>query len=271
MRLFLIAILALMVLSPACYAGGVNGQAGARSAGLANSSVALGDPWSAFNNQAGLADLTIPMAGVYYENRFLLKELGYKTAMFAYPLKEGTIATSIAHFGFEAWNESKGGLAYARGFGKFFSVGAQLDFIHISNNEPYGNRNIITFEAGILSKVTPKLTLGGHVFNPINAGISKITDERLPAVLRFGVAYSVSDNFIITAEAEKNINHELSLKSGFEYHGLKSVHIRAGVNTGLSLFSFGIGLNYKKFLLDFSTTYHQVLGFTPQTSLTYIF
>lgn len=271
MRLKIMAFLMLVVFYNSSYATGINGQGGGRSAGMSNSTVAVSDPWSVFNNQAGLASLKTASAGFYYENRFLMKELDYKAAFFAYPLREGTFATSISHYGFGAWNESKAGLAYARSFGKYFMAGAQLDYIHIGKEEPYGNRNTITFEAGIISKLTTRLSLGAHIFNPVNASISKMTDEKLTAVLRFGAVYSVSEKFIITAEAEKEIDHQLCFKSGFEYHAYEALRIRAGVNTGLSSFSFGAGINYRKFLLDFSASYHQVLGFSPQSSLTYIF
>lgn len=93
---------------------------------MGNASVAISDLWSAFNNQAGLAWLETSHAGVYYENRFLMKELGYKELV-AYPLKSGTIGLSFNHFGYSAYNESKIGLAFAKAFGKYLAFGLQLD------------------------------------------------------------------------------------------------------------------------------------------------
>lgn len=254
-----------------CNAGGEFRMAGARSASMGNSSIALTDLWSAFNNQAALSGLLTPAAGFYYENRFMLKELGYKAAAFAYPYKKGTVAISLTQFGFEAWKENKVGLSYAKEFGNFLAIGVQLNYCMMHREEHYGDINYLTFEVGILSKITPRLTLGAHIYNPMSTGISKTTDERAPSVFRLGGAYEVTDKFIITAETEKDIHHKALFKSGMEYKMIPALHLRAGISSEPSTFCFGIGVFYRKMTMDFSTSYHQVLGFSPQTSLIYNF
>ncbi len=267
----IIVILCHHVLAFQLFAGGEYRPAGARSAALGNASVAISDVWSAFNNQAALASLGSPVAGIYYENRFLIKELGYNAIAFAYPMKSGTIAVSYSYFGFSAYNESKTGVAFAKALNRFISIGVQLDYFSLRVDEPYGNSNFVTFEAGLTAKITPQLTLGAHAFNPINASLSKTSDERAPSVLRIGVAYKTSDFFTISAEAEKNINHKVVLKTGIEYKVIDAVQLRIGISTNPSLFSFGTGIHYKNLLIDISAAYHQVLGFSPQTSIAYAF
>lgn len=254
-----------------CNAGGEFRMAGARSASLGNSSVALTDLWSAFNNQAALSGLTAPAAGFYYENRFMLKELGYKAAALAYPYKIGTVAVNFAQFGFEAWKENKVGLSYSKAFGNFIAIGVQLDYCMMHRDERYGDINYLTFEVGILSNITPRLILGAHAYNPLNTVISETTDERAPAVFRLGGAYEVTDKFIITAETEKDINDKVLLKSGIEYKLIPTIHLRVGITSDPSTFCFGIGVFYRKLTMDFSASYHQVLGFSPQTSVIYTF
>lgn len=254
-----------------CNAGGELHLAGARSAAMGNSSVMLTDVWSAFNNQAALSGLTSPVAGLYYENRFMLKELGFKAAAFAYPYKTGTVAVSFAQFGFEAWNENKVGLCYSKAFGNFISIAVQLDYCMINRDEHYENLNFLTFEVGILSKITPRFTIGAHVYNPLIISISETTDERAPSVFRLGGAYDVTDKFIITVETEKDIQHKFSFKSGIEYKMIPALHFRAGISSDPSTFCFGVGVFYRKFTLDFSASYHQILGFSPQSSVIYTF
>jgi len=253
------------------FAGGENRLAGARSAALGNASVAITDVWSTFNNQAGLASLSSPTAGIYYENRFLVKELGYNAIAFAYPMKSGTLAVSYSYFGFSAYNESKTGVAFAKAMNRFISIGVQLDYFSLRLEEPYDNSNFVTFEAGLSAKITPQLTLGAHAFNPINASLSDKTGERAPSALRVGAVYKASDFFAITAEAEKNIYHKVVLKSGIEYQVAQAIQLRLGISTNPSLFSFGTGIHYKSLLIDISASYHQVLGFSPQTSVAYVF
>ena len=57
--------------------GNENQPIGARSAGLANASLTLSDVWSVHHNQAGLGHIRKVSAGVYYESRFLMPELGF--------------------------------------------------------------------------------------------------------------------------------------------------------------------------------------------------
>lgn len=53
---------------------------GARSAGMANASVALSDIWAAHHNQAALVGIEQAGVAAYYENRFLLSNLNLQGA-----------------------------------------------------------------------------------------------------------------------------------------------------------------------------------------------
>lgn len=253
------------------FAGGENRHAGSRSAALGNASVAIGDIWAAFNNQAGLADIQDAGAGFYYENKYLLKELGYKAGVLVYPAKAGTLALSFNHFGYSAYSESKIGLAFARRFGKYIAFGLQLDYNMARLAESYGNRNFLTFEAGMLANITPQLAIGVHIYNPISAKLSEYNDERAPVIFRIGAAYEISGKFLLTAETEKNIETDASVKAGVEYKLISQLHLRAGISTNPASNSFGVGIFTGHFTIDVSTSYHQVLGFSPQASLSYKF
>lgn len=242
---------------------------GARSSSIGGASVAISDVWSAFNNQAGLASLKQSFFGVYFENRYSLKELSYKAAVFAHPTKLGTLAFDVSHFGFSLWNESKAGLAYARSFGKYVSFGAQLDYILINKGEPYGRFQMVTFETGLLANLSPKMVIGAHLYNPLNARIAKLSDERAPSGVNFGLAYHASKQFLITSEVEKFIDEKINIRTGIEYYLVDALAIRTGISTQPAQFSFGVGLNVRKFTIDISTCRHQVLGFSPQASISY--
>lgn len=250
-----------------CTAGGEYRVTGARSAGMGHSSVTLTDLWSSFNNQAALARLESTVAGIYYENRFNLRELSYKAAACAIPMHSGTLALSVSHYGFELWNESKGGIAYGRSFGKYLCAGMQLDFIRIHQQESYGNIGFVTFEVSALSQLTPSFAIGAHLYNPISVSVSKVTDERAPACFRVGASYKASNRFLITAEAGSSSDNEVNLSAGIEAELTSAVFLRTGISTNPAMWSFGVGVNYKALTIDISTAYHAVLGFSPQSSL----
>jgi len=250
-------------------AGGENRPAGARSAAMGHASVAIGDIWAAFNNQAGLARLENPEFGFYYENRYLLKELGYSALAMSYPTKSGTFALSATYFGYSAYNEGKIGLAYAKAFGKSISFGLQLNYNMARLAESYGNRNFMTFEAGLLANITPRLAIGAHIYNPVSARLSQFNDERAPVIFRIGAAFEVTGKILLIAETEKNINSDASVKAGIEYRLIPQLHLRGGISTNPTSNAFGVGLFFGDFFIDISTSYHQVLGFSPQASFSF--
>lgn len=257
--------------SCALSAGNDNIPIGARQAGIAHTAVTLSDVWAVHHNQAGLGFVQKSAAGVYYENRFLLPELGLSGAVLALPVKTGTFGLSIRNFGYSLYSESKIGLAYGRAFGEQLSIGIQLNYQNVRFADVYGVRNMFTAEIGAIYKLSPELTVGAHVYNPNRTRLSDFADERLPAVMRLGLRYQFSDKLFIAGETEKDSHNDPVFRGGIEYVIADVLVLRTGISGNPLNNTFGIGLRMKKLQLDLAGTFHPVLGFTPQFSLTYQF
>jgi hypothetical protein len=270
-RLFLFTF--MLVGSYSLLAGNDNLPIGARSAALSNASVTLSDAWSAHHNQAGLGFLTKATAGVYYESRFLLPELALSGAVVALPLanKKGTFGFSYRNFGYKLYSESKAGLSYSRAFGEDLSFGTQINYQQIRIGDAYGNRNVLTFEMGVQYRVAKSLMLGAHVFNPNRTKLTEINQDRLPAVIRLGLRYNFSKNLFLSVETEKDTYNPAVFRAGLEYMAGSVLFLRAGFGTNPFSSAFGFGLLLKNLKVDFAGSFHPVLGFTPQASLTYDF
>ena len=208
-----------------------NSPTGGRSAGMGNASVALRDFWSVQNNQAGLADFKNLAVGFAYENKFLVNKLGLKTGAFIVPFNYGTLGLSFQYFGYSAFSRSKVGLAYARKFGENFSAALQLDYLSTRIGEDYGSKQSLTFEVGILANLTPELTIGAHVFNPMNTKLENEFNERIPAVYKLGMAYSITDELLIAVESEKNMDYKPLVRGGAEYMLAKQAWVRLGYSS----------------------------------------
>ncbi len=256
-----------------CLLAAANGNVpeGARSAAMGHASVALTDFWSLQNNQAALAFYDHTAAGFYYENRFLVKELSLKSGGFVLPVSAGTFGARVSYFGYPKYNESKFGLAYARSFGKILAVGLQLDYLMVSIGDDYGHTGAASFELGLLSQVTDNLSIGAHVFNPTHTKIADYDDERLPTVFRLGAAYHFDEDFLLSAEVEKDTDFNPVFRMGFEYHIIKAVYVRGGISTNPGTYAFGFGLHLGRLQVDLSSSVHQVLGYSPQVSMVYQF
>jgi hypothetical protein len=246
-----------------------NNPIGGRSAGMGYTGVTLSDSWSVQNNQAGLGYLKNVSAGIYYENRFLVNELSSKSAAFILPTQSGVFGVDMNYFGYDKYNETKVGLAYGKSFGDKISAGLQFDYLntHIADN--YGDKKNVTFEIGILSKLSKSLSIGAHVFNPIRVKLADYNDERIATIIKLGLMYNFSDKVIVIAETEKNINYKPVFKAGIEYHIIKEVYLRTGISTNPTLNTFGIGIELKRIKIDFASSIHQVFGYSPQISIVY--
>lgn len=265
-------IAGLLLIPVTLLAGGTIFPLGARSAGMCRSSVALPGFWNILNNQAGLATLEKPTAGISYESKFSLSQLSNKTIAFAYPTNAGVLGADVNYFGYSKYNEIKAGLNYARAFGKYIRIGLQLDYLQTTIGDGYGSKSNVTFELGVQSDITDEITLGAYVFNPIRVKLSDYADERVPAVFRFGLAWHFSESFFATAEAEKNSFYPaVVIRGGLEYNLKKKFIFRTGFSSGEEVFAFGFGLHIKGISFDISAIMHQTLGFTPQASLFYSF
>jgi len=245
---------------------------GGRSAAIGNASVTLTDFWSVHNNQAAMAYYKKIAAGVYYENRFLMKETGLKCLSVVIPVKKaGVFGFNVSNYGFSLYNESKFGLAYAMAFSKSISAGIQLDYIHTHIGDNYGNKGLLTFEAGLRAKIIKDLVLAVHVFNPANLRLRPNDKERIPLIYKIGLSYTFTEKALIAVEVEKDMNFKPVFKVGAEYKVAKPVYLRIGISTNPMLYSFGAGFEFYKFKLDISASRHPQLGFSPQGSLIYEF
>ncbi|MFT7611225.1 MAG: hypothetical protein ACI9J3_000167 [Parvicellaceae bacterium] len=253
------------------FAGNENWHLGARSAGMAHSSVTLYDVWSTHHNQGGLGWLENATAGVYFENRFAIKELNQMGASVAVPFKGGTFGLNYSGFGWSQYKENKVGLAYGMKLNDKISAGVQANFHSLRLGGNYGSSSALTVEAGIQARVTEELTIGVHIFNPTKTKLNEYNDERIPTIMRFGAGYQFSDKLLITAEAEKDIEFDGIVRVGIEYMPGEKLYIRGGVATNPNIIAFGFGMKFDSFRADIASTYHQVLGFSPQVSLSFDF
>lgn len=269
--LIFLVVVSLYYTQNTIFAGNENNPIGARSSGMGNASVTHTDFWSVHNNQAGMTNLKMLSAGIYFENKYLLKELSLKSAAIVMPTSSGVFGLTMNYFGYSAYNETKIGLAYAKQLGKKLSAGVQLDYLSTRIAENYGNRNMLTFEVGLLSQINDKFSIGVHVFNPVRAKLSEYNDERTATVIKLGASWTFSKKIILCAEAEKDINLDPIYKTGLEYHIIEPIYVRMGIATNPLVNTFGFGMNFNKLKIDFASSVHSVLGYTPQFSLIYNF
>jgi len=283
LRLLLFLLFNLLVLGASRLHAQGNGPAGhgARAVALGNASATLGnDVWAVANNAAGLGTITRPTAGAYFENRYLITSLNVAAVALALPLgivepaaagqparaERGVIGIEAQRFGGALYNEVRVGAAYGYRLGAV-TIGGRLDMLQVSFRD-LGSRRALVGSLGGQAEVVPeRLTFGVYLYNLGQAKLADYQDERVPTVVRAGLAYRASKQVLVVIESEKDIEYAAGLKAGLEYLPAPAVALRAGYASLSQQTTAGVGIKASNFQIDYAAGWHSVLGLSQFLSV----
>lgn len=264
-------ILFLIITPISLFSSNGDGPIGPRSAALGHASSCLFDVWSTRNNQGSLGFVRKAEVGAFYENRFFVKELTQTGFAAAIPIKKGTFGLSYSNLGYKLYRESQTTLSYGMKLSENISAGIGFDFLSTKIGDIYGQANAFTGSIGLTAKILPQIVVSTHVYNPFRAKITNYNNEKIPTIFKFGAQYIFSKKVFLVAEAEKTSAQKLNIKGGIEYNPSELIYIRVGGSSYPTQAAFGIGVNYHGLKIDMSTSYHTILGLSPQIGLSYAF
>ncbi len=233
------------------------------------------DLFSFTANEAALAQLQNIAVGLYAERRFLLSELTYYTAATGIPTTYGNFGLMVDYSGFNAYNETRAGLAFGRKLGNKIDIGARFNYNGI-RIPAYGTASSISVEIGSIVHVTDKLHAGIHASNPVGGKFgsdhtSNYREEKLSSVYSFGMGYDASKKFLVSAEIQKEEDQPVNVNAGIQYKFIKLLLTRIGLSTSTSSGWLGVGVMFGSFRLDITAGYHPQLGVTPGMLLLFNF
>jgi hypothetical protein len=261
----------LFILPFFVFANNGDGPIGARSASLGHASSTLIDVWSSHNNQGSLGFITKTEVGAFYENRFFIKELTQSGFAAAIPVKKGTFGFCYSALGYKLYRQSQATLSYGMPLSETIALGVGLDYLNTKISDIYGKANAITGSVGLTTKILPQVIISTHIFNPFRAKITNYNQEKIPTIFKFGAQYIYSTKVFIVAEAEKTSAQKINIKAGIEYKPTSLIYLRVGGSSFPSQASFGVGVNYNGLKIDINSSYHTILGISPQIGLSYSF
>ncbi|MHA6247005.1 hypothetical protein ACXYMU_03645 [Pontibacter sp. CAU 1760] len=244
---------------------------GARAAGMANAAAALPDLWALGNNPAAMAGLQQPQVGVYVENRFGERAFSTVALQGVYPTHGyGTFGLSLSRFGDALFSQQHVGLGAAHSIGTF-SLGAKADVWQVQA-AGYGSQKAVALSAGVYGQLAPQLFFGTFAYNLNQARLSSFEDERLPTVMKAGMAYQPTPRLTLVAETEKHIDHAADLRAGVEYALLaRKFLLRSGFGTLTHQLSFGAGFRARQLQVDYAFGSFTPLGSSHHLSVSYPF
>ena len=286
----------LLAIAPALAQGSGPTVRGARAAALGNASAALsGEVWAVGNNVAGLGTVRQRAVGFYAENRYFSPALNVAALAVALPLgvpgtsdeaaapdapatlptapvaapvaaSHGVVGLEAQRFGGSLYNETRAAVGYGYRFGQI-SLGARVEALQISI-EGLGSRRVVLGSLGGQAELLPgKLTLGMYLYNLNQARLATYQDERVPTVLRAGLAYRPTAQVLLLAESEKDVERPATFKAGLEYAPVPVLAVRLGLATATEQVSAGVGLRPGSFQLDYAAAFQSALGFSQHVSV----
>ena len=257
----------LLVLAFTASSQSIFNEAGARAAALGNSSASFSDTWSLFNNPGGLGMLeeTTAFGGVH--NRFGISGLITIHAGITHHLPLGSVGFGAIRFGDDVYNEQALTLAYGNKLG-ITSLGLRVNYYQLYVEE-FDSQNLITFDFGGITTLTEQVSLGAYIRNVSQSQLRQGSRQATPTVLYLGATYKPLEKLLLTAEVAKDIDLKPEVKAGLEYQFLKKFSARTGINTGGSQHHLGLGFNSGQLKIDATSSWHPVLGFSHQASVSY--
>jgi hypothetical protein len=221
----------------------------------------LPDPFSAFNNQAALAQAKSKSMGLYGERRYLVEGLNNYLAVGAIQTQSGCFGIELGYFGFNRFNQSRAGLAYALSLGSRMNLGIGFDY-HSINIPGYGKAPALGFELATLFHLTEKLSAGMQMSNPVGGKIRQAGKEKLPSVYRGGIGYDPSHELFAGIEIVKEELMPAYINAGIQYAGIPGVAIKTGFTSASNSWWMAICYLWGSLSIGISIGFHPVLGIT---------
>ena len=255
---------AVFLLWVAC--GAVNAQLpfapGHSLAGMNALSSHHADAFSFHKNVAAVST-EYAMGGILAEKKYGIKEGGHYLASLAMPLGGGGIGLSLRHSGAAGYNESEARLAYGRKLAGPLGAGAEIHYVGISM-DGYGKISVPGFGLGLLFRLSETVSIGVFTRDPVGRGFGKDGLETLPAVYGLGIGFEPSDQFLFTANLQKEEGRPADGRLAFQYLPSPNFRLRGGVEFRRRTVLFGAGWRRKSgraiTAVDLQAGWHLQLG-----------
>ncbi|MDM8001807.1 MAG: hypothetical protein QUS66_02695 [Bacteroidota bacterium] len=236
---------------------------GPSSMGLAFAVTATPGHWNCFHNQALLTSVAASGFSASLENRFMMPALSSKAISAVFTFKPAPLGLVATHYGNADYYRIFTGAGSAVRITEGISLGVQVDYITEHGAGEYRDVSHITFETGMICLISPALTLGVHLFNPVSPL------NTLPSSIDAGLHWKQSEDLFLTLGGSKVSNEPLSIQCGIGWNVLEKMVIRSGYMSSPSSFAFGMGFLTGRLEADAGFLLNTTTGVTSSVSVTW--
>ncbi len=177
------------------------------------------------------------------------------------------------------------GFSYGQYINSQVNLGVSIKFLHESIDNQTASAVAADFSL-LHQTVNPKLKVGitlKNIGKQLTYFTSEKYEENLPVTGVVGFQYKVTEKFIGALDLYKPFDNDFAGKMGLEYKLTGNLALRAGYRSNaseykagsnqdaLSGLSFGTGILYNRYKIDYAVSSYGTLGLINQISLSYMF
>jgi len=257
-----------------CFSFSARGQifSAARYCAMGNTGTALQGLESLTANAAGIAELSAPTVGVYYQQHFLSTSIRTQGALLALPTKWGVVGMNLMDYGIrQTYSELQARATYARHFGHRLYAALTVAY-HQLHVHQYGTSRAYTVDVGLQYRIQPDWLVGVQLSNPAQAAYDYSLYAVIPVYLRIGTSYRLHQHLLVTADLEKVLYRKKNdARAGLEFQPNDWIRIQGGIGLNELTQFCGFGASYKHTIFQLTAVVHSRLGVSPQLFLAYAF
>lgn len=236
-------------------------ERGARSASLAGAYTAVSDDAEAiWWNPGGLRLVNSIRIDSSYTNLYGLSDLNQINFSFILPtLSLGSWGLGYSSFGSSDYKETDIRLGFAAGLGPgvFFGTNLKSNSVSIDGGDESGGA--FAMDTGLVGNITPDYTLGISVYNINRPSMASNPTEYLQQRLMMGLSATPVESVALSLDMHKVKDKDWEERIGLEFPVSSVFRMRAGIQTRPSRFSFGFGVDWGIFTLNYANLSHSTL------------
>ena len=240
---------------------------GPKALGMGGITSLNADHWGVLNNPGGIASAESISAFVSYRTIFDFAPFNTVSAGVVIPTDIGRAGVGVYRFGDDLFNTQMLSFSIARKIG-IMQLGVKASYLQV-NIEGFGSRGVFVSDIGGIAELTPELTFGAHIYNFSQSALSTESGERVPTIIRLGLAYQPSDELSLMIEGEKDVDLDPDIKVGLQYRLIEELYLRTGFSGLSNTHSFGGALTLKKFVIDYGVRIDRDLGSTHNFGISF--
>jgi hypothetical protein len=254
-----------------CLYGQMYQGVGGRNAALGNATVTQSDGWNYFTNPGTSIFSKESSIGVFYQNRFLVKEL--QSQAFSFTKVRDKIAWHGGGFayGYDKYRQLKFGGGTSVKLTDIMAIGVSINYQGVRVYQGYESLHSLSSDLGFILKVNEDTQIAGALFNWGRAKYQNKSDCYWNSVFRIGMKHAFGSELKILIEVEKDFIQLIRFKSGVEYQVNKQFGLLFGFKSKPLELSAGYTFRWKCCAIDFGASYTSRLGWCSFSSFQFSF